>query len=121
MTEDGQEDVFTLHEQNMTEYKKNALFVCGKPLQIGVVYTVDSVERFGKCYHNSIGVIIRINKTTVNICFQDGNVYRVKIHDLKCIIGTKELDLGCWGNERHQKQIKPFINKAQKKFAQYFN
>lgn len=109
-----QEDIFVLHEQNMEKYKKSAVFVRGKPLQVGVVYSVSSVERCGKCYYNKIGVITKINKTTVNIYFKDDTLCRVAIKDLKCIIGTKGLDLGCWGAERHKNEVVKLITKAFK-------
>lgn len=39
------EDIFVLNEQNMEKYKKSAVFVCGKHLQVGVVYSREVVHK----------------------------------------------------------------------------
>ena len=104
----------SLKVYNYLQLKEKALVEV--PLTKGVVIKIDSFVFDGRDYHNYWGLILHNYKNDtfrvlVKIEEYMSDVIVISMSNIKCVIGTKEIDAVDIGEQRHRDEVVRLIDK----------
>lgn len=123
------ESAQSIYDKMISDYLNRPVKTLGEyELRKGIVIQLDlsDEESFSdnrdyynwcKNYHNYYGIILSENKDLYRVAVKDSEyctcVIHIKYENIKCVIGSLEMDCVNIGKERHEKEVVELINKVR--------